>query len=304
MRDDLNRRSDLKHPGTCEWIFNDESFIQWKDSRAHKDILWFHGSPGTGKSVLSSAVISKLQSQELKVVYFFCEFKHPEKSQILSVLRSFAVQLLGLESCVPDEVRSLYDGELRRGSRYLSNLNVAANVVEALLKPIDRIHIILDGLDECDRRDATIPTLLRIFGAKNHGIIKWFLASRNEVEYRTMANVCSARCIEATRERTRSDLRRFLVDNPALAGHDEDCDEIEHWLNSSDGNFLWAHFMLKILSGCDLTCDEEITLEMERFPVGLTGCYVRTLHQLLAKPPSHQDLAKYVSVSTNIIPSS
>ena len=43
---------------TCQWLYGHESFARWKSGQ--RNVLWIHGKPGSGKSVLASSTISTL----------------------------------------------------------------------------------------------------------------------------------------------------------------------------------------------------------------------------------------------------
>lgn len=59
VRPDLKKQHDYRHEGTCEWLFQDEKFKSWRDN-TKSGVLWYTSPPGSGKSVLSSAVIDHL----------------------------------------------------------------------------------------------------------------------------------------------------------------------------------------------------------------------------------------------------
>ena len=46
-------------PGTCEWFFKDQRFLDWRDSKSSR-LLWVSAGPGCGKSVLSRSLIEGL----------------------------------------------------------------------------------------------------------------------------------------------------------------------------------------------------------------------------------------------------
>lgn len=52
-------------PYTCKWIEEQAFFVTWTDParRGKSDVLWAHGEPASGKSVLAAYVINNLRSQ-------------------------------------------------------------------------------------------------------------------------------------------------------------------------------------------------------------------------------------------------
>ncbi|KAL5605175.1 hypothetical protein FOVSG1_005322 [Fusarium oxysporum f. sp. vasinfectum] len=92
---DLELRNMCRTEGTCTWLFERQEFKDWRDAKKNS-VLWYNGPPGSGKSVLASAVINHLQEQpESEVVHFFYSFRAASKRQETCGLRSIALQLLG-----------------------------------------------------------------------------------------------------------------------------------------------------------------------------------------------------------------
>ena len=146
-------------------------------------IIVLMGAPGAGKSVLCASIIDKLQQSDKKeqrnVIYFFCRFDEPDKCRAISALKSIALQALKLIEYIPDELYQLYREEYSAEECFVADLAIAERVVDHLLKRIEYVYIIIDGLDEC--QDSTlVDSLVRLCGKKTFGITKWFFSSRNE----------------------------------------------------------------------------------------------------------------------------
>ena len=56
----LDRRKNVSdsQEGTCEWIWEHPTFVEWKG--LHHGILWIQGKPGSGKSTLSKMLTERL----------------------------------------------------------------------------------------------------------------------------------------------------------------------------------------------------------------------------------------------------
>ncbi|KAH9979208.1 hypothetical protein BJV77DRAFT_1154339, partial [Russula vinacea] len=69
----------IHHKGTTSWFFQGSIFKQWKSS----PLLWVHGKPGSGKSVLCSGVIEDIKAQHEAgsaiMAYFYCDFRDEDK---------------------------------------------------------------------------------------------------------------------------------------------------------------------------------------------------------------------------------
>ena len=289
VRLDLEPLQRARHGDTGEWIFNDPAYQEWLNSCENKN-LWLHANPGTGKSVLCSNIVQRLQENKKKVVYFFCSFQEPLKRRITSALKSIAIQLFCLQDEIPSVVERIFQEELRYGRGKLQNSTLIVVVVRELLKRIDRVHVVLDGLDECEDRELVLAMLSECFSLSSLGIVKWLWSSRNEPTFHYLAESFTSQIIEVQKSKVEDDIRLFIEESPDLAGHS--AKSIDEWVEASDGNFLWLTLMLRTLTGCDLTCPAEVEEELGKFPLGLTKCYERVLQQLLKRPKKHQELAR------------
>ena len=290
VRMDLERLQKARHIGTCEWIFNDPEYRKWLTS-PENDNLWIHANPGTGKSVLCSTIIQRLRDDKKKVVFFFCSFQDPLKRGITCALRSLALHLFNLHDDTPTDVERIYEDEvLRHGQVKLQNPAVIVKVLQALLKTLDRVHVIVDGLDECENRDIAIDLLSDCFRASSLGIVKWLWASRIEPDFQRLSESAKARPIHMQKTQVENDIKTFIEDSPEMAGNSHQ--SVKEWVAASDGNFLWLTLMLRTLTGCDLTCPAEVEEELGRFPKGLKQCYQRVLEHLMKRSKSQQQLAR------------
>lgn len=289
VRMDLEPIRKARHIGTCEWVFGDSEYRQWLTSTENAN-LWLYASPGTGKSVLCSAIIDRLQSENKKVVYFFFSFQESVKRSITAGLKSIALQLLGLHEVVPTDVERIFQSELRHGHTKLQNPDVILLVVQALLKSLPRIHIVLDGLDECEKREQAVDLLSKCFSMSSLGIVKWLWASRIDPKFQSLSSSAKGSSIYIQKSYVEADIKKFIEDNPEMAGNSEE--SIDEWVSASGGNFLWLRLMLRTLTGCDLTCPAEVEEELEKFPKDLAQCYQRVLDQVAKRSRSQQALAR------------
>ena len=60
----LERLANCCQPGSCEWIFRNESIVSWLHSSRNKPVLWINGKPGSGK--LLSFLFVDCRAQEVK----------------------------------------------------------------------------------------------------------------------------------------------------------------------------------------------------------------------------------------------
>jgi hypothetical protein len=280
---------ELHHPGTCTWIQEDPTFKDWYVTKLNT-ALWYHAGPGSGKTVLSSVLIKHLQEQHLNTIYFFFSFDDPRRRKLINALRSLSLQLLTQSGAIPDQVIKLYETDLLHNVSTLQDHHTAVLVLQAFLKQSSRVHIILDGLDECHDSSKMAGAFVNLISTATYGISKWFFTSRDEQEIRSIAQQVGATEIVPSVTAVISDIRKYAEDHTAGGKLPRGC--VDCWTAASQGNFLWINLILKILMGMDLTCDEDIEEELDAFPKGLSGCYIRTLKQLSIRPQKHQELAR------------
>ncbi|KAF8268816.1 hypothetical protein EI94DRAFT_1106963 [Lactarius quietus] len=82
--------------GTASWFFRGSIFIEWQ-SKSSTSLLWIHGKPGSGKSILCSAIIQDIvalrEAGLACMAYFYFDFRDTAKQNFYSALPSLLTQL-------------------------------------------------------------------------------------------------------------------------------------------------------------------------------------------------------------------
>ena len=137
--------------GTCEWFFEDDRFLTWRDSDSSR-LLWISAGPGCGKSVLSRALIDERKvctdSKASAVCYFFFKDGQEHRTLGADALCALLHQLFKNTALIKYGIPSYKShGKGLRGrfSELWKILIEAAEDPEA-----GEIICILDALDECD----------------------------------------------------------------------------------------------------------------------------------------------------------
>lgn len=293
---DLEKHLSSRHHGTAQWIFQDPQFSRWHNEK-ESTALWINAAPGAGKSVLMATIIEKLKDkgpdQNQDTIYFFCRFDEQEKSRALSALRSIALQALELINHIPDELYSLYEDEFSDEEKYIVTVDVAEKVIELLLKRIERAHIVIDAVDECNEA-RLIDSLLCLSTKKSFGITKWLFSSRSEPEIIKKFSKIDALPVPKTA--IENDIRLFLNDNSDLFCGT--CDQLDQFAKMTEGNFLQARLSVDPFRNEDITCREEFDEMLMTFQPGLGRCWYRSLQKLSQASMQLQELTKYDYPST------
>lgn len=293
IRGDLQAHAERRHSKTCSWLFENEQFKRWRDSTsANSDnIFWYSAPPGSGKTVLSTAVIEHLKNRNGPTAYFFYSFSDYTRRQALTALRALAIQLLRiLKTGIPDRVVELYKEEMAQNARYMQIPGLAIEVVHELLKQCSSVYLIVDGLDECLDDEKMRGMLTSIASASTYGTTKWFFTSRPDIKLREMMSNLNALQVSPSEDTLRSEIKLFLTD-----GLEQVTNSIDDYVEYSEGSFLYSRFLLDTLRGEGVTCEDDVQRALQSFPKGLTGYYIRSLLKMCERTEFEQYLVQYGS---------
>ena len=174
--------------GTCEWFFEDERFLKWRDSKS-SELLWVSAGPGCGKSVLARALIDERRVctnvMASTVCYFFFKDGQQKRMDGASALCAILHQLFR-------NTTNLITHGLRSHKSYGDNLrNKFSELWDILIKAAEdpeagEIVCVLDALDECEHneREELIRELVSFFSRiethRNPPFpLKFFVTSRH-----------------------------------------------------------------------------------------------------------------------------
>ncbi|KAH9025285.1 hypothetical protein EDB85DRAFT_2149877 [Lactarius pseudohatsudake] len=93
-----NAACEAHHEGTAAWCTQSNTFADWKASGS---LLWIHGKPGSGKSVVCSVIIRDIKAMSdagsAHMAYFYFDFRVQDtgKQDSGALLSSLLVQLSG-----------------------------------------------------------------------------------------------------------------------------------------------------------------------------------------------------------------
>ncbi len=153
-------------PGTCEWFFEDDRFLKWRDSK-HSRLLWVSAGPGCGKSVLSRSLIDERRvctsAMASTICYFFFKDGQKQRMRGANALSALLHQLF--------EKSALISHALPSAKGYGEKLQDAfGKLWEILIKCAQdseegEIICVLDALDECekDSRSQLLEKLVNFF---------------------------------------------------------------------------------------------------------------------------------------------
>ncbi|KAF8463552.1 hypothetical protein DFH94DRAFT_857982 [Russula ochroleuca] len=171
----FNTADHARHEGTAVWFTQSSVFKSWKESSS---FLWIHGKPGSGKSVLTSAIIQDIKSDS-------------GKQDARALLSSLIVQLSNQSDDFYNVLFRFYSDH-HRGTQQPS-IGALTQCLEGMLKVSEElpVYLIIDALDECpDTTGVLSPrdeVLALVEGLVNLNLpnLRLCVTSRPETDIRT-----------------------------------------------------------------------------------------------------------------------
>ncbi|KAI0269940.1 hypothetical protein BC834DRAFT_578380 [Gloeopeniophorella convolvens] len=140
------------HARTGRWFLEGGAFTGWKSEGS---LLWIHGKPGSGKTILCSAIIEDLlhlramEEPTFMVAYFYCSFQDSAKQTLRGLLSSTLIQLCSQSYICRDLVLGSYLKH-DKGTKRPTDESLAQCLSEVLVRSGSKsMFLILDALDEC-----------------------------------------------------------------------------------------------------------------------------------------------------------
>ncbi|KAH9013800.1 hypothetical protein EDB83DRAFT_2182900, partial [Lactarius deliciosus] len=284
-----NTASDAHHEGTATWCAEGNTLADWKASGS---LLWIHGKPGSGKSILSSVIIRDIKSLSSHgsafLAYFYFDFKDTTKQDLRALLSSLLVQLADQSDTFCDTLSSLYS---KRGSEQ-PTIDSLAQCLKDMLTMMGQvpIYLIIDALDESPN-DSGIPSsrekvleLVKELIDLRHPNLRLCITSRPEYDIRTTLEPLATQQVslhdEGGQKRDINDYVTFVVhsDRRMKRWRDDDKDAvIENLTEKADGMFRWVFCQLEVLRHCFPTNLRRI---LEELPKSLDETYKRILKEI------------------------
>jgi hypothetical protein len=108
---------------------------------------------------LASLVIEEARRlQNVSVIFFYCRYLDSDRNTFLGVARGLLSQLLVQDD---DLLSYIHEKASSSGQTILSTESVAEELLATSIKNSDKLYIIIDGLDECEKEER--KTIVRFF---------------------------------------------------------------------------------------------------------------------------------------------
>ncbi|KAH9041903.1 hypothetical protein EDB83DRAFT_2228114 [Lactarius deliciosus] len=139
-----------QHQGTAIWFFQGSLLAKWKSTGS---LLWIHGKPGSGKSVLCSAVIQDIMTLRdaglASMAYFYFDFRDTDKQNRRSLLLSLVSQISARSDLCCDILHRAYLTHDNGAHKPTDDVLIQCLKETLVFSDDCPIYIIMDALDEC-----------------------------------------------------------------------------------------------------------------------------------------------------------
>lgn len=281
--------------GTGAWLLQVAEFKEWRDS-VKMAILWMHGIPGCGKSVLTSSLVDYMRyfvstgGRTAALAYFYFQFSDKDTSTVDMMLRSLISQLSSWKRSPPKTLE--YHASLHfRGSRYYPRINYKDGVsrpstneligiLHDITKELGEAFLVIDGLDECADQESLLDTVKTIL-EWNVECLHIIFIGRFDHELDTTMKARNVPVVEVKIQVVDKDIQLFIQER--LASHPKlhkwppkSRAEIQRSLtNGSQGMFRWAACQIEAIAKCVRPKDLKETLQS--LPKSLSDSYTSVL---------------------------
>ncbi|KAJ5704052.1 hypothetical protein N7493_011190 [Penicillium malachiteum] len=298
-----NRVKENRTPGTGDWILRHERFRDWKENNS-SSLFWLQGSPGAGKTFLTSSVIDHIQDllsdspDHEGFAFFYCDRNDTLRTQALSVLQSFVRQLSTTErspESIRVKLRQAYNLARSRGSDF-QFVQCKEQILESL-NIYPRTILVIDAMDECDsEKRYRLIDALRTFILECKNTVKIFISSRPDSNIKS--HLASVPSVTISASDNHDDIEKFLDFELDRLAKDEGIrvlgrmktEIMAKLLEKCQGMFQWAAMQIHQLKDC--TTATNVREMLKPLSDDLQKSYDKVWSQIEVLRESDQTLAR------------
>lgn len=298
------------HSGTCSWVVELNEFRQWTAADTEcSQLLWLHGPPGFGKTILSAWVVQYLKKTSSgPAAYFFCVADNERTRDPFAILRSWLLQIIEIEDRAIDAMEAFLSS--LKGQDILTNAELWEALV-VLCQACPKCVFLLDGFDECtnvaasahyhtdDSRSYFLQDLKRSLARVNDA--RALVVSRDIADIRAYLGRDISHEEEGvhmleyqiTAKDTEADVALFSahVVNQKLPRKSPEIRKqiASEAANRSKGMFLWIQLLEKEISPRQNA--KQLRATVRDMPSGISEAYARELEKIHLLPGDDRSIA-------------
>ncbi|KAF8494847.1 hypothetical protein F5888DRAFT_606179 [Russula emetica] len=282
-----------RHKKMASWFFQGSIFQEWKSAGS---LLWVHGKPGSGKSVLCSTVIQDIKAMckagNASMAYFYFDFRDANKQGLRDLLLSLLMQLSASSNPRCDILSDLYFAH-DEGKEQPSDTTLAKCLKEMLALP-DRcpIYLIIDALDESSNTSGIPSPREKVLELVNELVelclahLRICVTSRPEIDIRdVLAPLTSSQVSLHDQTGQKKDIVEYVKSvvysnsEPIMRRWKAEDKElvVEVLSERADGMFRWIFCQLETLRHC---LPPSVRRTLDELPESLDETYERVIKEI------------------------
>ncbi len=247
---------------------------QWlaysQSASMNQKILWIHGAPGFGKTILCSHIVDLLKyASRMPVAHYFFSSDLESRNDPWLAIRSWITQIIA-----QDEDAYAYVGRTMKAesSKLATRVTIVA-LFEKLVQMLPGCVFVLDGIDECTDLKEVRKFLQRLSQIASEASVRILVVSRDEVEIRHALNTFPEYRIEE--DDNSSDLSILAQDivNEKFSDEAEDFRAaiVDMLTRKCEGQFLWIFLQGDLLKRGEKI--NQLSRAIEKVSPKLEDCY-------------------------------
>jgi hypothetical protein len=216
-----------RQPGTGEWLLDSAEYKTWL--AASKQMLFYPGIPGAGKTILTSIVVDNLcnrfrHDKTIGIAYIYCNFRRQDEQKIEDLLASLLKQLTQYQPSLSGIVKDLYDRHKDKRTR--PSFDDVSRALQSVASMYYRVFIVVDALDECQVSGGCRSRLLsEVFNLQIKAGANVFATSRFIPEITQKFEGSTTIKIRSRDEDIRSYLDGLMITLPSFVREDPNLQE-------------------------------------------------------------------------------
>lgn len=216
-----NTISAMREKHTGLWLDKSPEYRAWKNDQGSSPLIWFHGIPGAGKTVLFSHIVEDVRTHCRTIkyysdlpsicIYYYCYFGR-NQDESLPLLRWILSQLARRAKYVPRVLKDLFD------SGHQPDSEAVFKALSELSQQFTTIYVLVDGLDESANRGNILRVMRKLRESDN---LRLLAMSREENDIKeAMKRIC-AKTVSLSNKFVDEDIATYikseLADNARLS---------------------------------------------------------------------------------------
>ncbi|KAF8497783.1 hypothetical protein F5888DRAFT_1906567 [Russula emetica] len=290
------------HKGTATWFFEGRTYNEWKSTDS-ESLLWIHGKPGSGKSILCSAIIEDVKTMcdagHASIAYFYFDFRDINKQHWRDLVPSLLTQLSS-RSGPRCDILSRHYSDHDDGAQQ-PNDDTLTQCLKGMLELPDQrpTYLIIDALDECSNVSGIPTSRKRVLQLVKELVdlhipnLHICVTSRPEVDIRDVLEPLTSRRVslhdQSGQKKDIEDYVRSVVysnSEPIMRRWKKEDKElvIETLSERADGMFRWIFCQLEVLRDC---LPSSVRRTLTELPESLDETYERILKEIKKPNRAH-----------------